>query len=310
MKTTPWRVAVLLGGMVLAPTFNATAQDWPQWRGPNRDGKAAGFKAPQTWPKELIQEWKVPVGEGVATPALAGDRLYVFSRQEGYEVIRCLEAATGKELWQDKYESLGAEGPASSFSGPRSSPAVAEGRVVTEGVRGMVSCLEAASGKVVWRKNEFAGAQPRFFSSSSPVIVDGVCIVQVGGQGNGGIVAYTLATGEPKWKWTGDGPGYASPVLAAIDGRKYVVAQTDAKMVALDVADGKLAWETPFAVQGRGYNALTPIVDGATVVYGGSGRGLKAVKLEKAAEGLAAKELWANAEMSSQFSTRATSCSV
>src|SRR5687768_13688936 len=129
------------------------AQDWPQWRGPNRDAKAADFKAPKTWPNELIQKWKVFVGDGVATPALVGDKVYVFTREEGNELMRCLNAADGKELWQDKYESLGASGPAQSFSGPRSSPTVANGKVVTLGVRGMLSCLDAASGKVLWRKD-------------------------------------------------------------------------------------------------------------------------------------------------------------
>ena len=74
--------------------------------------KQPDFKAPKTWPKELTQKWKVTVGEGVATPALVGDKLYVFSREEGNEITRCLNAADGKELWQDKYESLGATGPA------------------------------------------------------------------------------------------------------------------------------------------------------------------------------------------------------
>src|SRR2546426_1861040 len=81
----------------------ASAEDWPQWRGANRDGKAGAFTAPKTWPKELAQKWKASVGDGVATPALTGDKLYVFSRQSGAEITRCLEAATGKELWQDKY---------------------------------------------------------------------------------------------------------------------------------------------------------------------------------------------------------------
>src|SRR6266404_228122 len=112
------------------------AQDWPQWRGPNRDAKATGFTAPKTWPKQLTQKWKVTVGDGVATPALVGDKLYVFSRQDGNEVIRCLNAADGKEIWKDKYETGGATGPAASFSGPRSSPAVADGKVVALGVRG------------------------------------------------------------------------------------------------------------------------------------------------------------------------------
>jgi outer membrane protein assembly factor BamB len=261
-----------------------------------------GFKAPKTWPKELTQKWKVPVGDGVATPALVGDRLYVFSRQEGNEIIRCLEAATGKELWQDKYESAGGSGPASGFSGPRSSPTVAAGKVVTLGVRGMLSCLDAVTGAKHWRKDDFQ-AWPNFHPASSPIVVDGLCIAQLGGRENGALVAYDLASGEQKWKWTGDMPAYASPVLLALGGAKLIVALGDKKLVAVNVADGKLAWEAPFAVQGRGYNAATPIVDGQTIIYGGSGRGFKAVKLEKEGDGFAAKELWSNPEKSVQFNT-------
>ncbi|MCX6902349.1 MAG: PQQ-like beta-propeller repeat protein [Verrucomicrobia bacterium] len=279
------------------------AGDWPQWRGADRDAKVAGFTAPKTWPKELTQKWKITVGEGVSTPALVGDKLYVFSRQEGNEVTRCLEAATGKEVWQDKYESLGASGPAQQFSGPRSSPAVGNGKVVTLGVRGMLSCLDAATGKKLWRKDDFAGAYPRFHPASSPMIMDGLCVVQVGGQGNGGCVAYDLATGDQKWKWTEDGPGYASPVLMTVGGAKLVVAMTDRKIVALGAADGKLVWETPFTVQGMGYNAATPIVDGQTMFYTGSGRGVKAVQIEKTGDTFAAKELWSNPDKSVQFNT-------
>ena len=86
---------VILAVSVLSP--NAPAADWPQWRGPNRDGKA-DFKVPATWPKELTKKWQVVVGDGVATPALAGGKLYVLSKENGKEVARCLDAATGKEL--------------------------------------------------------------------------------------------------------------------------------------------------------------------------------------------------------------------
>src|SRR5687767_2868862 len=186
----------------------ASAADWPQWRGPNRDAKASDFKAPKTWPKELAQKWKVAVGEGVATPALVGDKLYVFSRQDDKEVTRCLSAADGRELWSEKYDSLGASGPAQGFSGPRSSPAVAGGKVVTIGVRGMISCLDANTGKSLWRKDDFK-AWPNFFPSSSPMIVDGLVIAQLGGRENGALVAYDLATGNEKWKWNGPSPAYA-----------------------------------------------------------------------------------------------------
>src|SRR5438046_10307328 len=95
----PSRIMAAVSVCALGLTLNcAQAQDWPQWRGPNRDAQAAGFAAPKTWPKELTQKWKVAVGEGVSTPCLVGDKLYVFARQAGAEVTRCLEAATGKEL--------------------------------------------------------------------------------------------------------------------------------------------------------------------------------------------------------------------
>src|SRR4030095_9255226 len=106
------------------------------------------------------------------------------------------------ELWQDKYDALLITGPAAPFAGPRSSPTVAEGKVITLGVRGVLSCLDAATGKVLWRKNDFQDAAPRFFHSSSPIVTDGLCITPLGGAGNGGIVAYDLATGNEKWRWT------------------------------------------------------------------------------------------------------------
>lgn len=289
--------------MLVCPRERAAAQDWPQWLGANRDAKTTGFKAPATWPKELAQGWRVEVGEGVSTPALVGDKLYVFSRQEGREVTRCLEAATGREIWKDAYDSLGATGPASGFSGPRSSPTVSGGRVITMGVRGVLSCLEAATGNVLWRKNDFAGAWPRFFVSSSPLVADDLCVAQVGGPDNGGIVAYRLEGGAEAWRWTGDAPAYASPVLATVDGTRLVIAQTDRKMVGLQVKDGTLLWETPFAVEGRGYNAATPIVEGSTIIYAGSGRGATALRLKRQGDGCVGDAVWQNLDNSVQFNS-------
>ena len=292
-----------VAGVLAVSAGCALAQDWPQWRGANRDAKASGFTAPKTWPKELTQKWKVSVGLGDATPALVGDKLYIFARQGDDEVIRCLDAANGKELWQEKYAAQAVSGPAAQHSGPRSSPSVADGKVVTLGVSGILTCVDAAKGKTVWHKDDFSGAWPRFYTASSPIITGGLCIAQLGGESSGGIVAYDLATGDQKWKWTGDGTAYASPVILTIDGTKMVVTLTAKKIVGIGVTDGKLLWEVPFPVQGRAYNAATPIVDGATVIYAGSGRGTKAVKIEKTADGFAAKELWSNPDNAVQFNS-------
>jgi outer membrane protein assembly factor BamB len=300
MKNMQCTITTIAG--VLAVSASCTlAQDWPQWRGANRDGKATGFTAPKEWPKELTRKWKVSVGLGDASPAVVGDKLYVFARQGSDELIRCLDAASGKELWSEKYEATQVSGPAAPHSGPRSSPAVADGKVVTLGVGGVVSCVDAANGKMLWRKDDFSGAWPKFYTASSPIVTDGLCVAQLGGESSGGIVAYDLASGAQKWKWTGDGTAYASPVVMTADGTRMIVTLTAKKIVGLGVADGKLLWEAPFPAQGRAYNAATPIVDGQTVIYSGSGRGTKALKVEKTADGFAAKELWSNPDNAVQF---------
>lgn len=305
MKTSRCFKLTLGCALVALTIVSGHSQDWPQWRGANRDARATGFQAPKTWPKELTQKWRVEVGDGVATPALVGNRLYVFARQEGGEILRCLNIADGQELWRDKYDALGASGPAASFAGPRCSPTVAEGKVVTLGVRGKLSCLDADTGAVLWRKDDFKGVTPRFQTSASPLVANGLCMAQLGDDGTGAIVAYDLKSGEEKWRWAdaGEGPAYASPMLLTVDGTRYVIAETTRKIVALTLTDGKLAWETPFAVPGRGYNAATPVIEGQTLIYTGSGRGATAVKLEKEGDKLLAKELWKNPDNSVQFNS-------
>jgi len=298
--TGRWLFAVAALGVA---TLAASAGDWPQWRGPNRDGKATGFKAPATWPKDLTKKWRVGVGDGVATPALVGDKLFVFSRQGGDEVTRCLDAATGKEVWIDKYAAAFSGRGDKDYPGPRSSPAVADGKVVTFGVNGTLSCLDAASGKKVWRVE--TKGMPTFHTSCSPLVVDKVVITQFGSEKAGGVAAYDLADGSEKWKWTDEGTGYASPVLMTLDGTKMLVAETNDSVVGLNLKDGKLLWKTPFAVpMGIGnYNASTPMIDGQTVLFSGSGRSTKAVKVEKSGDTFAAKELWSNKDSAVIYNT-------
>jgi len=286
--------------LALFASGHAQAQDWPQWRGANRDAKVTGFKAPATWPKELTQKWKVDIGDGVATPALVGDKLFVFSRQGNDEIVRCLNAATGEEVWKDQYAAEPATGSAASHPGPRASPTVVDGKVIMLGVRNALSCYDLA-GKLLWRKEAASGAWPRFFSSSSPLVLNGMCIVQLGGDREGSITAYDLNTGDEKWKWTGDGPAYASPIVTNLNGTKAIVAVTASKLVALGAADGKELWQTAYT-QGR-YNATTPIAIDSTVIYAGPTSGITAVKLEKEGEELAAKDKKKIADTTLAFNT-------
>lgn len=303
MRNANRSIGVIVSCVVLASAGRVFAQDWPQWRGPDRDGKVTGFTAPQTWPEALTQKWKTTVGWGDATPALVGDKLYVFVRQAEDEVTLCLDAGDGKQLWQDKYAAQAVTGAPSRHPGPRSSPAVAEGKVVTLGVGGVLSCLDAATGKLLWRKDPFPKVVPQFFTAMSPMIIDGVAIAHLGGQGNGAIIAYDLATGDEKWRWGEEGPEYASPALLTVDGTKQIVTLTEKSIVGVGLSDGKLLWQLPFAPQRMAYNAATPIVDGQTVIYTGRGRGTRAVKIEKQGDVFAAKELWSDPEVAPQFNT-------
>ena len=298
-------IGVVASCAVLISAAAASGQDWPQWLGPNRDGKASDFAAPATWPKALTQKWKAKVGLGDATPALVGDKLYVFTRQGDDEVLLCLNAADGKEIWRNKYAAKAPSGPsARQHAGPRSSPVVADGKVITLGVDGMVSCVDATSGEKIWRKNDFPGQVPMFFTSMSPLVVDRLAILQLGGGSDGTFVAYDLASGEQKWKWTGDGATYASPVLMTVDGMKVIFGQTTKRIVALGAADGKLLWQVPFAPPGRmAYNAITPIVHEQTLIYSGQNRGFKAVKFAKKDDGIEATEVWSNPDLGPKFST-------
>ena len=140
--------------MIFLGACQLSAQDWPQWRGQNREGKAIGFKAPAPWPATLNKQWTTQVGTGDATPALVGDKLYVFTRQGADEVLVCLNANNGKEIWQKKYPAQAVTGAASRHPGPRSSPTVAEGKVLTLGVGGVVTCFDANTGEQLWQKDE------------------------------------------------------------------------------------------------------------------------------------------------------------
>jgi outer membrane protein assembly factor BamB len=302
MKNTSRFNFELATALILVITVLASAQDWTQWRGANRDGKVSGFKAPKTWPKELTQKWQVTVGLADATPALVGSKLYVAARKEAEEVVLCLDAENGKELWRDHYSAPAITGPAASHPGPRSTPTVAEGKVITLGVGGVLSCYDAATGKVVWRNDEYTAALPDFFPSMSPIVVDGMVIAHLGGKEKGTLLALDLTTGALKWKWEGEGPSYSSPILMTADGVKQIVLQTEKSLIGVAASDGKLLWQVATPPEQRYTNSVTPVVEGQTVIYTGQGLGTKAVKIEKQGDAFAATALW-NAELGNTFNT-------
>jgi outer membrane protein assembly factor BamB len=289
--------------LLLIGSVNLFSQDWPQWRGINRDGKVTGFKTPASWPTDLKQEWKVAVGLGDATPVLAGDKIYLNTRQGDQEVILCLNASTGKELWKNQYPSIPVTGPASSHPGPRSTPAISNGKVVTFGASAIISCLDANTGKVLWRRENPTNAVPEYFTSMSPLIEDNLMIAHVGTKDNGEVLALDLNTGNEKWKWAGDGPAYASPAIMNIDGKKLLIILTEKNLLALSFTDGKLLWKIPEPDQQRFYNCVSPYIDGQTIYLTGQGTGMKAIKVEKSGNEYVTEEIWTNPLVGAKWNT-------
>ena len=296
-------IIIVIATLFVINATNSYSQDWPQWRGIARDSKVTGFKAPSTWPAELKQEWKVQVGFGDATPILVGNKIYLNTRQGNDEAILCLDAGTGKELWKNQYPSTAVTGPAGSHPGPRSTPAVADGKVVTFGASAILSCLDAITGKVIWRKENPTNAVPQFFTGMSPLIVDNLCIAHVGTKDNGEVIALDLKTGNEKWKWAGDGPAYASPSIMTIDGKKHLIVQTEKNLMALNLADGKLIWQIATPVQQRFYNCVSPYNDCQKIYFTGQGNGMKAIKVERSGNEYVTKELWSNTGVGAKWNT-------
>jgi outer membrane protein assembly factor BamB len=296
---------VFLVSVILIVSFSSDlfSQDWPQFRGPGRNSKVTGFKAPASWPKELVQQWKITVGTGDATPVMVGKRIYLHTRQGGDEVVLCLDASNGSEIWKYSYPASAVTGPAASHPGPRSTPVVSNGKIVTFGVSGILSCLNADDGKIIWKRENPTNAVPVYFTGMSPLVVDGVCIVHVGTKDNGEVLALDLNTGNEKWKWSGDGPAYASPSLMTIDGQKHIIVQTEKNLLSFDLTNGKLLWQVATPPAQRFYNCVSPYVNGNKIYYSGQGTGTRAIEVTKQGNSYSTRELWSNSDVGAKWNT-------
>jgi outer membrane protein assembly factor BamB len=272
--------------------------DWPQWRGPNRDGVASGFRAPREWPAQLTKRWSVEVGTGYATPVVVGNRVYMFARRGDNEVTSAHDVDSGKELWQVSYaapfEMHSAAVP--HGKGPKSTPTYSNGVLLTIGMTGIVTALDAATGKQLWQKP--GTTPPPLYTSHafSPIVDEGVVLFHVGGHGKGALTAFDLRSGGVRWTWEGDGPGYGSPMIARLGGTKQVVTITQQKVIGVNAATGATLWELPFK-SGVDTNSFTPVVHGDLVIVSGNGGPTMAVRPTLSGTQWTAATVWENADV-------------
>ena len=237
------RTAILA---VLTPLATvAAAQDWPQWRGPNRDGAVKSFKAPTSWPASLTELWKVDVGLGYATPLLVGDRLYMFTRQGEDEVMMALDADSGEVIWSTSYPAPFKMNPTASKHGPgpKSTPTFADNHLFTFGMSGLVTAFDTTGRQLC--QHPTPPVQPTFHTAMSPIVDGDLVIVHIGGQDDGALTAFDVTTGDIRWSWDGDGPAYGSPMIFELGGTRQVVTFTQENFVGVSLDDGGAALAPP-----------------------------------------------------------------
>jgi len=283
----------------------AWGEDWTQWRGPSRDGQFS-FSEPKSWPEKLNVKWKVTIGEGYASPLLAGGKILEFARQADDEVAMGIDPENGKVLWRQSYPAPyePVQSAARHGKGPKSTPLVYEGRLYTFGISGILSSFDAATGKLEWRKEyskDFKGTWPQFGTSMSPVGVEGMIVVLIGTNDDGAIAAYDAKSGAQKWIWKGDGPAYASPVVVEMGSVKQVVTLTQKNAVGLSLASGALLWKIDFP--GRsGMNIPTPLKFGTRLVLAGD-PGTMLVQVNKSGNTWTPEKVWQINELTMRFSS-------
>ncbi len=282
-----------------ASEATATGAAWPGFRGPHRDGVIPGVWIETDWSQSPpVELWRRPIGPGWSSFAVRGDFLYTQEQRGKDEVVACYNAATGEPVWRHRdavrfWESIGG-------AGPRATPTLSDGRVYTLGATGILNALDAADGTVAWSRNAASdtGAKvPDWGFSSSPLVVDDLVIVAVPGQ----LVAYDLATGDPRWFGPEGGAGYSSPHPLTIDGVAQILLMSGTGATSVAPADGKLLWEHPWPPSARIVQpAMT--TDGDVLMSAGESSGMRRVAVSHGPGGWTIEERWTSFRLKPYFS--------
>lgn len=311
-------VSALLCGAILT----ASATEWPQWRGPNRDGVSSEIGILKEWaasgPKVL---WKHPLGEGFSGISVSQGRVYTMFSKGNDEFIICLNATDGQEIWRFRSDDNYHEGQGGN--GPRATPTLDGDLLFTVSAYGKLYALNAGNGEKVWSHNlqqKFGSDMPRWGFSTSPLVQGDLLLVEAGGKGEKSIVAFEKKSGEVMWSSHKDKLGYSSPIAITVQGVRQIICFTGTKLVSVSPTDGTIYWQYPWKT-GYDVNAATPVFIPPDKVFISSGYDKGAAVLQmrvfishdddraaveqiKENQGnVRIKEIWKNRKMKNQFSS-------
>mgnify|MGYP000114964297 CR=1 FL=1 len=248
---------------LLLSIFIVSGQDWPDWRGEQRDAVWRESGIVEKFDAEVIvPKWSVPIAPGYSGPTVAKGKVYVIDRPEKsapLERVLCFGEQNGEKIWEFEYECdyIGVGYPA----GPRASVVINEGKAYSLGTMGHLFCFDANSGEVVWKKDlntEYDIVMPIWGISSTPLIVDDKIIVHVSGSNNASIVAFDKNTGKEIWRNLNDRAGYSAPVLIEKNGVRVIVNWTEHSLSGLHPDTGEVFWRFPWET-GSGMSIATPV---------------------------------------------------
>ena len=291
---------LVLSWLFIEPTM-ALSQEWTQWRGAQRDGKAAPELLPSVLPSELERRWHIEVGRGHSSPVVAGDRIFLLTREANEEVVRAIDLTTGTTIWRRSYAApYEVNVSATSHGdGPKSTPTLSGGKLYAFGIDGILSCFDAETGHLVWRRefaSEYPTTSPMYGASASPLVDGDRIFVHVGGYHDGAIAAFNVETGDPVWTTRGDGPGHASPILLELLGQRQLVTQTDTHIVGVAPESGRILWKIPFTTA-YDQSIVTPLVSGQYLIFSGLDQGIFAVEVHRDGNSWTSAELWRNDDL-------------
>lgn len=297
------------GGAALAseaPVEILAAQpgDWTGFRGPQRDATARGVTIATDWdaaaPKLV---WKQRVGPGWSSVVVVGERLFTQEQRGEFEAVVCLDSQTGRELWVHKDRTRFEDGVAGA--GPRATPTFADGRIFSVGGKGLLNCLDAATGKLCWSRDfakESGAKDPIWGFCSSPLVLGNVVVVYAGGEGDNGLLAYRADTGEPVWQVaTGQG-SYSSPHLAFFADQPQVLCLSDGGLIAVEPDSGKVLWQHGKAAPGAPISLQPhPLGDSLVLVPSPEDFGVAMLEVKHSEEGWSAEKKWASRAIHPSF---------
>jgi outer membrane protein assembly factor BamB len=296
----PFLLTLSLAAIVVLTSTLAHADDWPQWRGPARDGISREQGLLKEWPKEgpkLV--WKLnDAGSGYSTPAVVGDRVYLLGN-DGLEdeSVRAYSAQDGKRIWSARLGKVGNPEQKPPFPAARSTPTVDGELLYALGSDGDLGCVSIATGEVRWRKSlrsEFQGKPGQWAYSESP-LVDGNVVVCTPGGPEATLLALDKKSGAVVWKCAqpeGDEAAYASIIVVEVGGVKQYVQLLQKGLVGVEAKTGKPLWRYGKAVSRYGANIPTPVAHDGIIYVGSAGTGGGAVRIKAAGGGFAAEQLY------------------